>query len=148
MFRYPILQTSNIELEGSFVQVCWVLMSSFLCSYNCFSLVPCSIEHFHVTSLPPCWRVKTIHFLSPGKYYLFSCKTVSLHVMPVAGGGARGGSNDQRLLMLMHAFVFTVRACDLFSLQRICLQSLQKRNQNKAHANRKHLGNVLHRFFF
>ena len=22
-----------------------------------------SIEHFHVTSLPPCWRAKTIHFL-------------------------------------------------------------------------------------
>ena len=21
----------------------------------------------HVTSLPPCWRAKTIHFLSPGK---------------------------------------------------------------------------------
>ena len=63
-------------------------------------------------------------------------------------GWGRGGSNDQRALMLMHAFVFTVRACDLFSLQRICLQSLQKRNQNKAHANRKHLGNVLHRFFF
>ena len=26
-----------------------------------------SIEHFHVTSLPPCWRAKTIHVLSPGK---------------------------------------------------------------------------------
>ena len=37
-----------------------------------------AIEHFHVTSLPPCWRAKTIHFLSPGKWDLFSCKTVSL----------------------------------------------------------------------
>ena len=25
------------------------------------------IEHFHVTLLLPCWRAKTIHFLSPGK---------------------------------------------------------------------------------
>ena len=25
------------------------------------------IEHFHVMSLLPCWRAKTIHFLSPGK---------------------------------------------------------------------------------
>ena len=28
---------------------------------------PSSIEHFHVTSLSPCWRAKTIHFLSSGK---------------------------------------------------------------------------------
>ena len=26
-----------------------------------------AIEHFHVTPLPPCWRARTIHFLSPGK---------------------------------------------------------------------------------
>ena len=32
------------------------------------------IEHFHVTSLPPCWREQTIHFLSPMKQDLFSCK--------------------------------------------------------------------------
>ena len=25
------------------------------------------IEHFHVTSLPPYWRERTIHFLSSGK---------------------------------------------------------------------------------
>ena len=37
-----------------------------------------AIEHFHVTSSLPCWRTKTIHFLSPRKYDLFSCKTVSL----------------------------------------------------------------------
>ena len=27
----------------------------------------CPIEYFHATSLSPCWRAKTIHFLSSGK---------------------------------------------------------------------------------
>ena len=40
------------------------------------------IEHFHVTSLPSCWRAKTIHFLSSEKQDLFLCKTVSLFQPP------------------------------------------------------------------
>ena len=58
----------------------WFLLKLLLCFWLfCLSTIDSrfcytAIEHFHVTSLPPCWRAKATHFSSLGNKIYFHAK--------------------------------------------------------------------------
>ena len=63
--RQAVKQTQTVQTEG---QTCRETVSNGHTErQNGIGQKYRHIEHFHVTSVPPCWKAKTIHFLSPGK---------------------------------------------------------------------------------
>ena len=62
------IDCSSISNIYRLIVIDWYQLASILTDWQFHRLrTPSCIEHFHVTSLPPCWRAKKKHFLSPGK---------------------------------------------------------------------------------